>query len=130
MLETNRPNDVFRLQCRHSKGNLHIRASGVFDGDSARTLLKLLREQYRGAGRVFVDTSELSEIIPLGSAEFRTRLGDAAVPAGNLFFKGQKGFALAPNGSKVLIISAKKKKSGCCGKCGGGCACGGHCHCH
>lgn len=126
MLETDNRRNDFQMQYRHSKGNLHIRARGVFDGNSAHELLALLRERYTGAGRVFVDTSELEEILPLASSQFRSGLRVTPVPARSLFFKGKKGFHLAPDGSRVLIVR-EKKKGGCCGKCAV-CTCGGHCH--
>ncbi len=126
MPERGNERNGFQMDCRHSKGNLHIRARGIFDGNSAHELLTLLRERYTGAGRVFVDTSELEEILPVASSQFRSGLHVTPVPAGNLFFKGKKGFHLAPDGSRVLIIR-EKKKSRCCGKCAV-CTCGGHCH--
>lgn len=128
MPETMEMSSDFQMKCRHSNGNLHIRTRGVFDGNSAHELLNLLQEQYPGTGRVFVDTADLGEVLPFGCSLFRARLHATSVPAAQLFFKGEKGFRIAPDGSKVLIVGAGKKTNGCCGKCAV-CTCGGkHCH--
>ena len=46
----------FQMKFRHNNDNLHVKMLGVFDGNSAHELLNLFQHEYRGAGRVFVDT--------------------------------------------------------------------------
>lgn len=121
----------FHMTVRRSKDNLHIQARGTFDGTSAHELLNLLKEQYDGRGRVFVDTNGLQSVNSFGCTVFRTCLYQTSVPASQLFFKGENGFSIAPDGSRVLIVpGGKREKKGhvCCGKCAN-CTCGGH-HAH
>lgn len=113
----------FQMKFRHNNDNLHVKMLGVFDGNSAHELLNLFQHEYRGAGRVFVDTAGLREVLPFGTQVFQTRLCQTPVPASQLFFKGEKGFSIAPEGSKVLLVPDRKKKNGCCGACA-------HCTCH
>ena len=128
----------FQMRFRHSEGNLHIAAKGSFDGDSAQHLLELFVSEYQTGGRIFVDTAGLDEIHPSGRIVLDSGLGRTQVPPASLFFKGEKGFQLAPSGSRVIVISRKgqehrtaadavahhgPKKHKCCGKCA-------HCTCH
>ena len=113
----------FQMLFRHNNDNLHVRMLGVFDGNSAHELLNLFLREYRSGGRVFVDTACVREVMPFGSKVLQARLCQTPVPASQLFFKGEKGFRIAPSGSRVLVVPQKKKKEGCCGKCA-------HCACH
>lgn len=134
----------FQMRFRHSEGNLHIHASGGFDGESARELLALFRSEYRAGGRVFVDTVGLNDIQPSGRIMLDSELNRTQVPPASLFFKGEKGFQVAPSGSRVIVMSRKARKRGipadaadtpapekhtCCGKCAH-CTCHGHGHDH
>ena len=128
----------FGLQFRHSNGNLHVKAVGTFDGKSARALLDLFIRDYPEGGRVFVDTEAVSEVYPSGRSMLSSWLGGSPVPAEDLFFMGEKGFQMAPDGTRVLIVNRQQNKnrsreeagqgktSGskhqCCGKCA-------HCTC-
>lgn len=127
----------FYLQFRHSEGNLHVRAQGEFDADAAQELLELLQAEYHAGDRVFVDTAGLGAIHPSGRGMLDTGMEHTAVPLPSLFFKGEKGFQVAPSGSRVLIVSREKKgetagrkpafapkpKKHCCGTCAH-CTCG------
>ena len=128
----------FGLQFRHSNGNLHVKAVGGFDGKSARALLELFIREYPEGGRVFVDTEAVSEVHPSGRSMLSSWLGDSPVPADALFFMGEKGFQMAPDGTRVLIVNRQQNKNRsreetdqsktseskhrCCGKCA-------HCTC-
>lgn len=114
-------NKTFHIEFKKSNGNLHIQPSGDFDGASAWELLNLLHDQYRGQGNVFIDTSRLRQIHPFGCSTFKCRLNRKQLPADRLYFKGKKGFELAPDGSKV-IMAPEKKKHRCCENCA-------NCHC-
>ena len=126
----------FQMNFRHSRGNLHIKADGVFDEYAAKELLKLMSSEYPVGGRVFVDTAELCDIHPSGRVALGSGLSSTAVPASNLFFMGEKGFQIAPDGARVLIVdrsrlerakeetehASHKENHHCCGKCA-------HCKC-
>lgn len=106
----------FSVQYRKSNGNLHLRPKGDFDGSTAWELINLISEKYDGKGRVFIDTEGLNEVHPFGSGVFKCQLRTGTVPPDCLFFKGKKGFHIAPNGSRV-IIAAKGPRCRCDANC-------------
>ncbi len=109
----------FQLAFSKRNGNLHVKASGDFDGSSAWELVNLLHEHYDGKGRVFIDTRNLRELCPFGCRTFQGRLNPARVPSERLFFKGDKGRELAPEGSRVISAPAEAtcRCSGNCVQC-------------
>ncbi|PIE71317.1 MAG: peptidylprolyl isomerase [Deltaproteobacteria bacterium] len=102
----------FQVAFRKSVGNLHLKPEGVFDGNSAWVLTKTIREQYNGFGRVFVSTAGLNEIRADGVKLFKSLMSSRIMPMDHLYFKGEKGFSMAPNGSRVII----PRKCGCGGR--------------
>ncbi|SMC39204.1 hypothetical protein SAMN02746065_101330 [Desulfocicer vacuolatum DSM 3385] len=106
----------FQMNIKKSNGDLHVRAQGSFNGNSAWELLNLLHATYKGKGRIFVDTRHLQEVFPFGCDIFKNYLDKGIVPPEILYFKGENGFAMAPTGSKVLKI-AEKSRHGCKGNC-------------
>ena len=112
----------FQVQCKKSNGNLHLKPKGDFDGTSAWELIHLMRDKYEGRGRVFIDTNQLREVHGFGCSTFRCRFRQGGVPAHCLFFKGEKGFKIAPDGSKVLVVP-KGRACRCNGDCAN-CRCG------
>lgn len=119
----------FQMHYRHNKTNLYIQVTGTFDGTSAHELLNLLQREYRG-GNVFVDTASLGGFMPFGKNVLQSRLCQTPVQAASLFFKGEKGFAVAPSGSRVLLVKQGEparndgRKKHCCGNCAN-CTCRG-----
>ena len=105
----------FQMESRESNKDLHVRVSGIFDGDAAEALIGLLRRLYNGAGRIFIDTRGLVDLYAHGCRGFRQALARESLPVERLFFKGEQGFQLGPDGSRVLIM----KKKSC--RCGGAC---------
>lgn len=114
----------FKVAFRKNNGNLHVSPRGDFDGSSACELVNLLQEQYDGKGRVFINTQNLRKVCPFGCTTFKCNINQSRVPAGQLFFKGEKGFEIAPNGSKV-IVPHKKHSCRCNGNCVN-CRCSGN----
>ena len=106
----------FQIALRRSNGNLHVSPRGDLDGNTALQLVNLLHEQYDGNGRVFIDTNKLATIFPHGCSTFQSWLNPKRIPADRLFFKGEKGYELAPNGSKVIVASPVHR-CGCKGDC-------------
>jgi hypothetical protein len=115
-------NQRFRIESKRSNGNLHLHPKGTLDGSSACELIRLLHEQYQGRGSVFIETRDLDEVHPFGCSTFRGRLDLKRLPADRIFFKGEKGFQMAPEGSRVLIVSEDRKPR-CDGRCEN-CTCG------
>ena len=101
-----------KIDYRNSVGNLHIRPEGKFDGTCAWALIKTIRRRYNGVGRVFINTAALEPIHPSGVALFKTHMTPKIMPLDKLYFKGKKGFAIGPDGSRVILC----KKGGCSSK--------------
>ncbi len=102
----------FHIKFRKSRGNLHLRPKGTFDGNSAWELIHLVHDKYDGQGRVFIDTGGLGEVSPFGRCIFKDHLDATILPFRRLFFKGEKGFDIAPNGSRVLITPPRGNQLG------------------
>lgn len=115
-------NKSFRIESKRSNGNLHLHPRGTLDGSSACELIRLLHEQYEGRGRVFIETRDLDELHPFGCSTFRGRLDRKTLPADRIFFKGEKGFRMAPRGSRVLVVNGNRRPH-CDGRCEN-CTCG------
>lgn len=113
--------DDFSLEYRLSHGNMHIDLHGDFTTSSAKEFIHCLTRVYEGTGRVFVETENLKALSDSGIRYFRDYLSSTKVLAHNLYLKGERGFQLVPNGSKVLISSKKSKDAR------SSCACGGTC---
>lgn len=103
----------FAIEYKKSNGNLHVRPRGDFDGSSAWELVHLLHDKYAGQGRIFVDTRALREVCPFGCNIFRCQLNPRRVPLQQLYFKGEKGFDLAPRGSRVIVGSGHQCRGDC-----------------
>jgi hypothetical protein len=111
----------FKVEFKKSNCDLHLYVSGDFDGSSAWELINLIQEKYDEKGQIFIETQNLREICPFGRHTFQCGLVLTQVPAHRLFFEGEKGFDIAPKGSKVLV---NHKKHRC--RCNGNCT---HCPC-
>jgi hypothetical protein len=97
----------FNVAYRRSCGNLHIRLQGEFNSMCAWELIKTIRQRYSGSGRVFVDTAGLTAIRDSGVALFKAHQTPQNMPRGGLYFKGLKGFIIAPDGAPVVISNPK-----------------------
>jgi hypothetical protein len=101
----------FSIEHRKCKGNLHVRLRGDFDGSSAFELVNLLHEKYDGEGRVFI-YPWIVEGLSFGCSTFQDRLNVRIVPAEQIWFSGEKGFEIAPRGSRV-IVATERHRSRC-----------------
>ena len=101
---------AFDISFRNSSGNLHIRLQGAFDAMCAWTLIKTISRHYPGTGRVFVATGPLDAVQPDGAALFKQHMTARIMPLSSLFFKGEKGFAMAPDGTRVVIGHARQER--------------------
>lgn len=109
-----RPN--FQIESKKSEGAWHIDPVGDFDGASALELIDLLSNQYNGEGRVLIDTGRLQNLCPFGCRMFQCQFHQCRIPAGRVSFRGEKGYALAPEGSRV-VVEPEKHKCRCNGNC-------------
>lgn len=106
----------FQIECKKQNGNLHISPKGDFDGSSAWQLIRLLGDAYDGDGQVFIETRNLGKVYPFGCRIFQSELNRCRIPANRLFFTGNKGSAIAPQGSVVDEL-APKPPCRCPGNC-------------
>jgi hypothetical protein len=111
----------YKIHVHQRNGNFHVHPQGSLDDGSAWELITAIQSGYDGLGNVFVETKDLTEILPLAGQLVKTELSNDVVPSDKLFFKGKKGYDLAPNGSRVLEI-IQKVSCGCRKKCAS-------CHC-
>jgi hypothetical protein len=111
----------FQINYKRQNGDLHVDPVGDFDGSSAWELIHLLDAQYNGHGRVHIDTGRLRTVCPFGCNTFQCQFYLSRVPADRLLFKGEKGHALAPEGSRV-VVAPRPHRCQCDGNCK-------HCHC-
>ena len=111
----------FQMSIKKSNGNIHVRPQGSFNGNSAWELLNVLHNTYKGEGRIFIDTRYLQRVLSFGCDIFKNHLNKRLIPPEVLYFKGEKGFSMAPTGSKVIKIPEKSAHKCKC-KCKGNCA--------
>jgi ABC-type transporter Mla MlaB component len=98
----------YRIETQHKVGRLlHITLFGEFDGRCAWELFKTIKWQGAASNRIFVNTIGLKRVRSSGVKLFRLHMAYKKMSSDWLYFKGRKGFKLAPNGSRVLV---KKKK--------------------
>lgn len=99
----------YRIHSHRSAGNLHISLFGEFNGMCAWALFKTIRLEHAGACRVFVNTAGLGRVTPEGTALFLSHMMRRPMPPDWLYFKGETGFRIAPDGSRVLICKKDKR---------------------
>ncbi len=100
----------FHIDYRHSAGNLHIQLSGTFNLMCAWALYKTIKQQNAGSGRIFVNTKGLTKVITGDAERFKGYMVQGRMPPDWLYFKGEKGLAIAPNGSRVLICKTPDRR--------------------
>ena len=93
----------FLIKFRRSVGNLHIKLSGEFSSRCAWELIKIIKLQHSGVGRIFVNTAGLDRIASVGAELFKFHMRKSKMPSSRLYFKGEKGFEIAFDGSRVIV---------------------------
>ncbi len=97
-------NTRYRIALRKSAGNLHLSLFGEFNGMCAWELFKTIKRGQPASGRIFVGTAGLGAITRTGVQLFKTRMSADNIEKERLYFKGEKGFEIAPEGSRVLLF--------------------------
>lgn len=93
----------FTISHRHSAGNLHIKIEGDFSSICAWVLIKTIYMRYRGTGRIFIRTDGLKHIHADGADLFKKHLNPGFIHLSDVYFKGEKGLLMAPDGTRVVI---------------------------
>lgn len=78
-----------------SKGDLHIRLTGDFDGSSACELVNALEDCSESAGNIVIDTCGLLTIHPFGKGVFQKYCAVRKLPH-NITFTGKYGSTIKP----------------------------------
>jgi hypothetical protein len=102
----------YSINFRHSRGNLHIFLFGDFSSMCAWELIKIIKGQYSGSGRIFVNTAGLGSVLSDGIDLFKSKMTSKKLPPDWLYFKGEKGFKIAPNGSRVMVRKKSCRRQG------------------
>lgn len=110
-------NGEYSLNFRLSNGNTHVGVIGEFNSNTASDIISFLNQNYSGTGNVFIDTAKIHNIVQSGADYFKTAFSACLVPSKCLFFKGELGKNLGPDGSRLIILKQKEKKHQCCGNC-------------
>lgn len=91
--------NTFKILIHRNEDCLHLKLHGEFDGKAAHELLNTLNGRGNKRSRVFIHTSSLSEVQPLGTALFKDRCEDFLGKSVSLIFTGEHAARLAPRGS-------------------------------
>jgi hypothetical protein len=92
----------FSITHRYSAGNLHILLKGEFNGMCAWELIKIIRRN-KLSRRVFVSTKQIHQLQVDGIELFQSHMTQKPLQRDWLYFKGKRGFKIAPDGSRVLV---------------------------
>lgn len=81
----------FRIYSRKENNILHLKLSGDFDGMSAMELLYALKEKIEAADRIYIDTNELSSLLPFGRVVFQNNFDFSSEASSKMVFTGEYG---------------------------------------
>lgn len=91
--------DTFQILIHRNETSLHLKLYGEFDGEAAQELLHIVKRRGRKSSRVFIHTSSLSEVHPVGTALFKERCKGFRGKSASLIFTGEHAHHLAPSGN-------------------------------
>ena len=78
---------------------------GRLSSDLAAELGGLVATHERDCATFFIDVRRMEDADPEAAERLKTALRHSAVSPSRIAYKGQRGFALAVNGNKVLVPS-------------------------
>jgi anti-anti-sigma regulatory factor len=85
----------FRIYRNRTRGSLHLKLDGDFDGNSAHELINTLTEYGTGFDQIFIDTNDLKTIHPFGRNVFQKNLGRFNKKSNRLIFIGENEHSIA-----------------------------------
>lgn len=106
----------FSINHKISNGKLLVSPRGDFDGNSAWELFNLINDAYSGQGQIVIETGMLRNICPFGCSTFQCQMSFSRIPRERLFFQGEKGHVIAPEGSNIINVSGHHQEP-CSGRC-------------
>ncbi len=81
----------------------HRQFAYPFTPQCAWELIKTIRRQDFGQGRVFINTADLQTVSKEGVRFFKAHMKHKQLPTDWIYFKGQKGFELAPDHCRIIV---------------------------
>ena len=106
----------FFITHKISDGKLHVSPRGDFDGNSAWELFNLINDTYNDQRQIVIETEKLRNICPFGCSTFQCQMSFSRIPRERLFFQGEKGHVIAPEGSNIINVSGHHQGP-CTGRC-------------
>jgi hypothetical protein len=85
----------FRIYRHRTRGSLHLKLDGDFDGNSAHELINTLTDYGTGFDQIFIDTNDLKTIYPFGRNVFKKNLGRFNKKLNRLIFIGENELSIA-----------------------------------
>ena len=87
----------FHIYNYKTKGSLHLKLAGDFDGSSAHELINTLLENDKDYYQIFIDTNDLKTIYPFGKEVLEKKIGGIVKQFNNLIFIGENAHELSMN---------------------------------
>jgi hypothetical protein len=97
----------FRILLHRTSQSLHLKLVGDFDAAAAIELITSINKCRFGVNKIFVHTSCLNSINPLGVETFRTNLKVDIPSFINLVFTGEKAAMIAPEGFAQMDLQSR-----------------------
>jgi len=91
----------FDIQIHTTGSSLHLKLKGNFDGSSALRLINLLKTKKPLFSKVFIHTSNLTNVDPFGRDVFKQQFGFKRFDSASFIFTGKNAPDLVLLDSKV-----------------------------
>ena len=113
----------FKIISKQDGDGLHIDMLGDFDGSSACELANIIKMKYPGAGQIFINIRNLSEINQFGSVVMENLIAVQGLPVDSMVFIGAAETIRGQSGCALLNTNGHN-----CSRCKGNCdRCKGNC---
>lgn len=96
--------EPFRIQHHRNSESLHLRLTGVFDGEAALSLMEVLNENRARVGKIFVHTACIERVLDSGAEVFRSYLSSWKQSGAEIIFSGKKGEEIAVKATGLRFI--------------------------
>ena len=91
----------FQITLHRKMDNVRLKLRGDFDGMSAMMLICVIKDNYRSAQKIYIDTGSLNTLLPFGQDVFKKQLSLPQDSLNKLVFIGDYGQLIAPEGVNV-----------------------------
>ena len=82
---------AFSMKSQTLDNDLFINLSGVFDGSSAWQLANMILTRFHGPGKLFIDTRDLSTVVPFGADMIVNLVPRSLVREQNVLIRDRNG---------------------------------------